>query len=120
MQLDVIVELLRDTRREIECGYVGRGVRRDLNASLDFADLVRVLRDRSAVVGAETRAQAVQLATKGVENASALLHPSGPFLRRSPAAEEPLERDLRVELHRQRAGARRRFVVGRWQLDPGD
>src|SRR4051812_14954457 len=46
VELDVLIELLGNTRREVDLGDVARGLRSELNPSLDLADLVGVLVDR--------------------------------------------------------------------------
>ena len=112
MQLDVLVERFRDPRRQIDLGDGRRRFRRELEPPLDFADLVGVLVDRPPIAGAELPVQAGELAADRIENAAVLAQARRADLRRRAAAEQPFEHRLRVQLHRQRAGAHERLAGG--------
>jgi hypothetical protein len=111
VQLDVFVELLRNAGRQIQFGHVATGLRRDLNAPLDLSNLVGVLIDRAHIARAELLAEPCELLRQRVEDAAALLHAQRTNLGRRAAPEQPLEDDLRIELHRKRSGARHGLVV---------
>src|SRR5262245_49850196 len=72
VQPDVLVELLRDPRRQIELGHLTAGLRRDLNAPLDLSDLVGVLVDRSDVTRSELLSKSRELLHQRVQDALAL------------------------------------------------
>ena len=104
VQLDVLVELLRHSRWQVDLGHVARRLGGKLDAPLDFANLVGVLVDGLAIRRSELLPQAGELADERIENAAALLHARGALFGRRAAAEQAFEHDLRIELHRQRAG----------------
>jgi hypothetical protein len=63
VQLDVLVELLRNTGRQVEFRHVAGRLGRDLDAPFDLTNLVGVLIDGPHVVRAELPLQAGQLAS---------------------------------------------------------
>src|SRR5688572_5191517 len=104
VQANVLVELLRDSRRQIELGDFIARLRRELDATLDLTDLIGVLVDRSNIAGPELLAESPEFLDQRVEDALTLLHSLCANFGRGAAAEQPLEDDLRVQLHRERTG----------------
>src|SRR4030095_14413869 len=101
VQLDVVVELLRDARRNVDLRNDRRRLRRQLEPALDLANFFRVLADRSKVAGPEVLLETRQLAEERIQNALVLLHANGALFRCRTAPEQPLENHLWIELHRQ-------------------
>src|SRR6185503_9940748 len=93
---------------------------RELDAALDLADLVGVLVDRSHVTGPELLAERPELLDQRIKDALALLHSLRANFRSRSAAEQALEDDLRIQLHRERTGPRHRFVLRCRELHPRD
>ncbi len=108
LQLDVLVEGLRYAHRHRHVfRRDGRGLHRNLQATLDLANVGRVVVEPLAVGGADARAHAREAAGQRVEDAAVPLAAGGPLLDRAAVAEHPLEHHLRIQLHRQRRGRRR-------------
>src|SRR4029450_3540477 len=74
-----------------------------LNPPLDFTNVVDVLAELRAILGAKAALKVLHAFTDGVEDAVVLFQAGQSlFSRRAVAAEHPLEHHSRIDFHRQR------------------
>ena len=103
----VLFERLRnaDRRRERKLRRVARlGA---LDTPLDLAHVLEVVVEPPLVRRAHDTLQRTGLLDDGIENAAVLVQAPAAILGRPGTAEQPLERDARIDLHRQRRGLAR-------------
>ena len=107
VQLDVLVERLRDPERHVHGRRLTGDLRRDLQPALHLADRLEVIVQARTVARRQPRPQAGDLRRHRVENAVAGGAARVPLVRRAAVAVEALEHELRVDLVRQRLVRRR-------------
>ena len=117
-QLDVLLEVERHagrTRRQLQV-LVALALLGALDAPLDLAHVLEILRHRLAIRRAELQLQARPLRLRDrVEDAAVLLDARQPLGRAAALAEHPLEHLARIDLHRHRR--RRRAPRQRVHVD---
>ena len=104
-QLDVLIDFLRRADGRIRQRQLRRRLlRRLLDAALDLADVVEVLIDAVAVARRQPPLKGGRFSQHRIEQAHGLLPSRAPLGIGAAVAEQPLEHDLRIVLHRQRRG----------------
>ena len=91
---------------------------RELDAALDLAHVLEMALEPGAVVAGQRAAERARVVEHRVEQARGLRAPPRALLGRRAVAEQALEHDLRIDLHRQRSGRRApgdRVAVGAGQ-----
>ena len=109
-QLDVLLERIGHAdRRAGQLARLAALVRllHLLDAALDLADVVQVIRQARAIGGAQLAAQIANRLGDEIEDALIVLAPRPPRFGGGPDAEQLIEHRARIADHRQRIGRRR-------------
>src|SRR5262249_4256174 len=107
LQLDVLVERLRNSDGNGYGRHISGCLPCNFEPALDFADVFGVLLETRAIAGPDGRSNTSEAFCNDIQNASLLASSSGAFFRIAAIAKEPLEYRLRVEFHWLRLVGRR-------------